>query len=50
MIETAIHITKRRNPSGKIYYTVWWLQDGHYRGHAGGPHKKRRTSIEARSD
>lgn len=36
MIETAVHIAKRRNPSGKTCYTVRWLQDGHYRGHACG--------------
>ncbi len=40
MIETAVHITKRRNPSGKICYTVRWFQDGRYRGHACGPHKE----------
>ena len=46
MIETAVHIAKRRNPSGKICYTVRWFQDGHYRGHACGPHKE--TAYEYR--
>ncbi len=46
MIETAVHITKRRNPSGKICYTVRWFQDGYYRGHACGPHKE--TAYEYR--
>jgi integrase len=46
MIETAVHIAKRRNPSGKVCYTVRWFQDGHYRGHACGPHKE--TAYEYR--
>ena len=46
MIETAVHITKRRDPSGKVCYTVLWVQDGHYRGHACDPHKA--TAYEYR--
>ena len=50
MIETAVHITKRRNPSGKICYTVRWFQDGRYRGHAGllGKSRKCKSTNDLR--
>ena len=49
MIERGVHMTKRRNPSGKIGHTGRGLQDGRARGEACGPRRIRSTSVDAKS-
>ncbi len=52
MEKPKVHIVKRKNPSGRVCYTVRWLQDGKYHGRACGSDKEsamelRRQKIKA---